>query len=152
MAAAPGAAVRDDTPDYPGKRFGLPIEGPMSVAPMGRRMIALVFDWVICEVVVSTAVGHSIFSGATGPHYYAAQFGTLPVFAVVTYVLTAISGITLGKRLMNIRVIRTNGSRPGFKWAAVRTLLLLCVVPACLTDRDMRGMHDRASDTIVVRM
>jgi hypothetical protein len=26
------------------------------------------------------------------------------------------------------------------------------VVPALLTDRDLRGLHDRASDTIVVRI
>jgi len=26
------------------------------------------------------------------------------------------------------------------------------VVPPLLTDRDLRGLHDRASDTIVVRM
>jgi hypothetical protein len=26
------------------------------------------------------------------------------------------------------------------------------VVPPLLTDRDLRGLHDRATDTIVVRM
>jgi hypothetical protein len=26
------------------------------------------------------------------------------------------------------------------------------VVPALLSDRDLRGLHDRATDTIVVRM
>ena len=51
-----------------------------------------------------------------------------------------------------MRVIRTDGGRPGFGWAALRTVLLLCVVPRLLTDRDLRGFHDRASDTIVVRM
>ncbi|HVT70245.1 MAG TPA: RDD family protein, partial [Trebonia sp.] len=47
--------------------------------------------------------------------------------------------------------IRTGGGAPGFGWAALRTLLLLVVIPACLTDRDLRGLHDRAADTIVVR-
>ena len=58
----------------------------------------------------------------------------------------------IGKRLLGIRTIRTNGTLPGFKWAALRTLLLLSVVPACLTDRDQRGLHDRAADMIVVRL
>jgi uncharacterized RDD family membrane protein YckC len=58
----------------------------------------------------------------------------------------------VGKRLLGLRTIRTDGSRPGFRWAALRTLLLLFVVPACLTDRDLRGLHDRAADTIVVRL
>ena len=119
---------------------------------MGRRLIALIVDWVLCQIIASSIVGHSLFTGATDPHYEAAQLLTLGLFIVEVYVLTAVSGLTVGKRLLGIRAIRTNGSRPGFKWAAVRTLLLLFVVPACLTDRDQRGLHDRAADTIVVRL
>jgi RDD family len=143
--------VADDTPDYPGKKFGLPASGPGSVAPMGRRLVALVFDWVLCDLVASTAVGHSVFA-VTDKHYQDAQWAALVLFAVVTWLLTAVSGMTFGKRLLGIRVIRTDGSRPGFKWAALRTVLLLFVIPACLTDRDLRGLHDRASDTVVVRL
>jgi uncharacterized RDD family membrane protein YckC len=124
----------------------------MSVAPMGRRLVALIVDWVLCEIIASSIVGHSLFTGATDKHYQAAQFLTLGIFVLEVYLLTAVSGLTIGKRLLGIRVIRTDGSRPGFKWAALRTLLLLFVVPACLTDRDLRGLHDRASDTIVVRL
>jgi hypothetical protein len=29
---------------------------------------------------------------------------------------------------------------------------LLTAIPPLLTDRDLRGLHDRASDTIVVRL
>jgi uncharacterized RDD family membrane protein YckC len=50
-----------------------------------------------------------------------------------------------------VRVLR-RGEPVGFRWAAVRTLLLLCVIPALLVDRDLRGMHDRAADTVVVRV
>jgi uncharacterized RDD family membrane protein YckC len=152
VAAKPGAVAADDTPDYPGKRFGLPIAGPMSVAPMGRRLLALIVDWVLCEIIASSLVGHSLFTGAKDPHYQAAQLWTLVFFVIEVYLLTAVSGLTVGKRLLGIRTIRTNGDRPGFKWAAVRTLLLLTVVPPCLTDRDLRGLHDKAADTIVVRM
>jgi len=152
VAPARGVTAPDDTPDYPGKKFGLPATGPMSVAPMGRRLIALIVDWVLCEIIASSIVGHSLFTGATDKHYQAAQFLTLGLFVLEVYLLTAVSGLTIGKRLLGIRVIRTDGSRPGFKWAALRTLLLLFVIPACLTDRDMRGLHDRASDTIVVRL
>jgi uncharacterized RDD family membrane protein YckC len=152
LAAAPGAVAADHTPDYPGKRFGLPKQGPMSVSPLGRRLAAIVVDWVLCELIVSGVTRHSIISGAADPHYYAALYGTLALFAVETWLLTAISGLTVGKRLLGIRVVRTDGSRPGFGWAALRTVLLLFVVPALLSDRDLRGMHDRASDTIVVRL
>jgi uncharacterized RDD family membrane protein YckC len=143
--------VGDDTPDYPGKRFGLPKEGPMSVAPMGRRLIALLVDWLLCYLIASSIAGHNI-AAAGDAHYRDAQLLTLLLFTIEVYLLTAVSGLTVGKRLLGIRVIRTDGGRPGFGWAALRTVLLLFVVPACLTDRDHRGLHDRAADTIVVRI
>jgi uncharacterized RDD family membrane protein YckC len=67
------------------------------------------------------------------------------------YLLTALTGLTLGKRLLGIRVARLDGRPVGFGWALVRTLLLLAVVPALFTDRDQRGLHDRAANTVVIR-
>jgi uncharacterized RDD family membrane protein YckC len=127
------------------------MEGPMSVAPMGRRLLALIVDWVLCYLIASGIVRHNVFT-VTDAHYQDAQLVALLLFAVEVYLLTAISGLTVGKRLLGIRTIRTAGGRPGFKWAALRTFLLLCVIPPCLSDRDLRGLHDRAADTIVVRI
>ena len=127
------------------------MDGPSSVAPMGRRLAALVVDWVLCYLIASGIAGHSVFT-VTDAHYQDAQWVALLLFAFEVYLLTAISGLTVGKRLLGIRAIRTNGDRPGFKWAALRTVLLLFVIPACLTDRDLRGLHDRAADTVVVRL
>lgn len=124
----------------------------MSVAPMGRRLAALVVDWVLCELIVAGVIRHSFFSGASDPRYFTSLWWTLVLFAAEVYLLTAISGLTVGKRLFGIRVIRTDGSTPGFVWALVRTALLLFVVPPLLSDRDLRGLHDRAADTIVVRI
>jgi len=124
----------------------------MSVAPMGRRMLALIVDWLLCSLIVSSITGHILFGNAQDPHYFAAQYGTLVLYTLEVYLLTAISGLTVGKRLFRIRAISTDGRPPGFKWAAVRTVLLLFVIPACITDRDLRGLHDRAANTIVVRM
>ncbi|HEY1818817.1 MAG TPA: RDD family protein [Trebonia sp.] len=143
--------MADDTPDYPGKKFGLPKDGPMSVAPMGRRLIALIVDWVLCYLIASSIVRHNVFT-VTDAHYQQAQLVALLLFAFEIYLLTAVSGLTVGKRLLGLRTIRTDGSRPGFKWAALRTILLICVIPPCLSDRDLRGLHDRAADTIVVRL
>ena len=151
VAKAPRATVADDTPDYPGKQFGLPADGPSSVAPMGRRLLALIVDWVLCYLIGSTIAGHSVLA-VNDARYQEASWVSLLIFAAEVYVLTAVSGLTVGKRLLGLRVIRTSGGRPGFGWAALRTLLLLFVIPPCLTDRDMRGLHDRAADTIVVRM
>jgi hypothetical protein len=130
------AAVPDA--EYPGKRFGLPEHGPMSVASMGRRVLALLIDWLLC-MAIAWWLTHS-------------QFWTIVVFAVEVYVLTALTGITVGKRLSGIRVIRADGGLVGFRWALVRTALLLTVVLPLLTDYDRRGVHDRAANTLVVRL
>jgi uncharacterized RDD family membrane protein YckC len=147
-----GAAAADDTPDYPGKRFGLPREGPGAIAPMGRRVAALVIDWVLCEIIVAAVTRHEIFASTMDSHYFATMDWTLVVFALEVWLLTAVSGITVGKRLLGIRVIAVDGRCPGFGWAFLRTILLLCVVPPLLADRDLRGLHDRAANTIEVRM
>lgn len=123
---------------YPGEGLGLPEHGPMSVASMGRRALALVIDWLLCMLIAYWLTR--------------SQYWTIVVFAIEVYLLTALAGITVGKRILGIRVIRTNGDRVGFGWAAVRTLLLLTVVPPLLTDRDLRGLHDRASDAVVVNL
>jgi hypothetical protein len=134
--AAPQGA--DAVGDYPGRRYGLPKQGPGSMASMGRRLLALFIDWLL-SMVIAIWLAHS-------------QYWTLAVFAVEVCVLTAFTGSTVGMRLCGIRVVRTDGGVVGFRWAAVRTVLLLTVVLPLLTDYDRRGIHDRAADTMVVRI
>jgi uncharacterized RDD family membrane protein YckC len=133
-----GAKAPSDRSAYPGERFGLPENGPRSVAGMGRRVGALLIDWVVCTLI-AVAVFHD-------------QYWTIVVFAVQDYLLTALAGMTLGKRLTGIRVARLDGKPVGLLWGLVRTLLLLTVIPPLVTDRDLRGLHDRAANTIVIRL
>ena len=60
-------------------------------------------------------------------------------------------GEDLGKLLLRIRVVRLDGKMVGLGWALVRTLLLLLIAPPLIADHDLRAMHDRASNTVVVR-
>lgn len=138
--AAPDAnqATSKKTEGYPGQRLGLPERGPESVASMPRRLAALFIDWLLSMVIAYWLTK--------------SQFWTIAVFAVEVYILTALGGSTVGKRLVGIRTVRIGGGPIGFGWALVRTALLLAVVPPLLTDRDLRGLHDRASNTIVVRI
>jgi hypothetical protein len=122
---------------YPGQGLGLPERGPGSVASMPRRVLALFIDWLL-SMAIAYWLTHS-------------QFWTIAVFAVEVYLLTAMGGSTAGKRLMGIRTIRIDGGPVGWGWALVRTAILLTVVPPLLTDRDLRGLHDRAANTIVIR-
>ena len=108
---APAAANRDPAPPvdpkhpaYPGQGFGLPERGPGSVSDMGRRVLALIIDWLLC-MVIAYWLTHS-------------QFWTIAVFAIEDYLLTALTGFTVGKRLLGIRVIRTNGGPVGLRLGA----------------------------------
>jgi uncharacterized RDD family membrane protein YckC len=76
---------------------------------------------------------------------------TLAVFSAEVYLLTALTGFTLGKRLLGLRVARLDGKPVGLAWSLVRTILLITVIPPLVTDRDLRGLHDRAANTIVIR-
>jgi len=137
LSGTPGPGSGDED-TYPGQRFGLPEEGRGSVATIGRRLLALLIDWLL-SMLIAYWLTHS-------------HFWTIAVFSVEVYVLTATTGFTVGKRLVGIRTVRVHGGLVGFWWALVRTAILLTVVPPLLTDRDLRGMHDRAADTIVIRI
>ena len=138
MSASPVGKAETPRSSYPGEKFGLPKDGPRSVTSMARRLGALLIDWFAC-MLISLALFHS-------------QYLTLAIFAVQDYLLTALTGLTLGKRLVGIRVARLDGKPVGFGWALVRTLLLLAVIPPLVTDRDLRGLHDRAANTVVIRL
>jgi hypothetical protein len=123
---------------YPGEELGLPEEGAGSASRMGRRVLALCVDWLLCSLI-ALSIAHS-------------QYWTIAVFATEVYLLTALTGFTAGKRLLGIRVVRLDGKPVGLLWSLVRTVLLLLVVPPLVTDSDLRGLHDRAANTLVVRI
>jgi uncharacterized RDD family membrane protein YckC len=123
--------------EYPGQQLGLPESGPGSVAGVGRRLGALLIDWLLCEAI---AIGA-----------FHQQYLTIVVFAVETYLLTALTGYTAGKRVLGLRVARLDGKPVGMLWALVRTVLFLAVVPPLVFDSDLRGLHDKAANTIVLR-
>lgn len=131
---------------YPGQRLGLPEEGPTAIAGYGRRLVALFIDWGACLVVSSFLT--RVLELAPQDR----SLLTLALFGLQSLVLTATIGMTLGKRLCGIRIVRLDGRPIGPLWALVRTLLLLAVVPALLWDRDHRGLHDRAANTAVVNI
>ena len=151
MSAPPvdGAKAPGDRPRYPGEKFGLPEDGPRSVAGMGRRFGALLIDWVIC-VLIAFAARHP--RNLDPAAIQAVQYWALAIFAAENFLLTALTGLTLGKRLTGIRVARLDGRPVGFGWALLRTVLFLCVIPPLVTDRDLRGLHDRAANTVVIRL
>jgi uncharacterized RDD family membrane protein YckC len=137
---------------YPGSRLGLPEEGSGSVAGWGRRVVALFVDWLIAGLIASAVTGKPIWAG--GNDFNTAQ---LVSFFAMSAILSGLGGATIGHRLLGLRVIRTQpggtgyAAQVGLLGGAIRALLICLVIPAVVYDRDRRGLHDKAANTIVVR-
>ncbi|WP_435297888.1 RDD family protein [Streptomyces sp. YPW6] len=129
---------------YRGKGLGLPEEGPGSIAPLGRRFGAVFFDWTLCMLIA-----YGLF--ARGDQQAAGNWA-LGIFLVMSLLTVGTIGCTPGKRLLSLGVVADDGGRLGFVRVAVRTVLLLLVIPALVWDRDGRGLHDRLSRSVQIRM
>jgi uncharacterized RDD family membrane protein YckC len=136
--------------DYRGKRLGLPEDGRGAVAPLGVRLAAFLVD-----VIAAALVGRLIDPLPDLEQVDAtASYAPMVTLLVVNVLGLALVGQTPGMRLFRIRVRSVAGQvteRIGFVPAVTRTLLLAVLIPALISDRDGRGLHDRLSATVVVR-
>jgi uncharacterized RDD family membrane protein YckC len=139
-----------DNEFYPGQDFGLPEFGRGSVAGWSRRLGALLIDWIAASVIAIAFFYHPQ-AGHASSVFIAPRLWTPAVFAAQDFVLTSLTGYTLGKRLLGIRVARLDGRPVGFARGFARTLLLMLLVPAMMMDRDLRGLQDKAANTVVIR-
>jgi uncharacterized RDD family membrane protein YckC len=147
------------------------------VAEPGTRLVAHIVDNLVTMLpfiglmIVGIAVGASTGARKGGSNEGGivmllsmglGMMGTLAVLGYQFYLLVQ-TGQTLGKRMMRIKVVRTDGSPADF----VRVVLLRSVVPyainfACgifsLVDAlfifgaDRRTLHDQIADTKVVKV
>ena len=148
----PGATlgeIRRGQDGWLGKSLGLPKEGPSSVAPFSARAGAFVID-----ILASALVAGLITSGIEHPSDLTRQVIPYVVLFVEHVVLVALTGQTLGMRLMSLKVVRLKDVTrvPGFLPALLRTVpLLLSVGLAGFFTKDGRGYHDLAAGCVVVR-
>ncbi|BBY15351.1 RDD family protein [Mycolicibacterium litorale] len=132
--------------EYPGHRLGLPDTGPGSIAWFGRRVAAMLVDWFIAYGLAALAMTVGLIS-----------MGVMSTAILVTwFVLGAVSvrlfGFTPGQYALGLMVVSVDDRQHvGFGRAVVRGLLIALVIPALFTDADLRGLHDLATKTAVVR-
>jgi len=151
-SAQPGTGPSEEY-RFPGNRLGLPENGPGSVAGWGRRVLALLLDWLIAALIASAVTAKPIWAG--GNDFNTAQ---LVIFFAMTAILTGLVGSTIGHRVFGLRVLNLNAAgqtgyaaQVGLLGGVIRALLICLLIPAVVYDRDRRGLHDRAANTVVVR-
>jgi len=124
-----------------GASLGLPADGPGSLASFGARAVAFLVD------ALGSALVAGLFTAPDLPGNWA-----LAAFAAITVVSLVAFGQTPGMRLLRLRLAHPRQRERLALWrAVVRTALLCLLVPALLVDSNGRGLHDRLTDTAVVR-
>lgn len=101
---------------------------------LGRRLLGLTIDWLMCYAIAFGLLGDTRL--------------TLVVFFAETFILTAFGGATAGHRLIKVKVVNfQTGASPTLIQALIRTVLLCLVVTAITYDENGRGVHERLSGT-----
>ena len=120
---------------------------PLETASWGRRIIALLVDWLASTLVVVVVLGPAGWSENPGSSFY-----TLLVFALESTVLTAVAGGSFGKLATRLRVVRNDGSgRPiDLLRSLLRQVLVCLVIPPLVFRPDGRGLHDLAAGSVTV--
>lgn len=142
-AYAGGMAGDETTPSQSrvkGAALGLPAEGPGSIAPFGTRAVAFVVDVLVAAVAAGLVLQRL------------PQNWSLLAFGVITVASLVLAGRTPGHALLGLQLAHPRqGQRVALWRAVVRTGLLMVLVPALVVDGDGRGLHDRLTQTAVIR-
>lgn len=140
-----------------GAKIGLPADGPGSPSPFGPRLAALAVDAVasllVAALVLSFTPRDNDLPGVAG--HLPGSWSLIPL--ALDYVIgVLLTGQTLGMYLARIRLVavdrQPSPSRVRPLQIVIRTVLLFVFVPALVTDRDGRGLHDRLAGTVVTRV
>jgi uncharacterized RDD family membrane protein YckC len=142
---AAGVALRPEG-EWRGKRLGLPEAGAGSVASFNARLAG-----VLVDIFLATLIGRFITSFVHDPDVVAKQAAGIGALVAMYALLLPTAGQTLGMRAARIRVARLSGGPVSLLAAMVRGVLVVLAVPALITDRDGRGLHDRAVRSVVLR-
>lgn len=132
--------------DYPGHRLGLPDTGPGSIARFGRRVAALLVDWFIAYGLAALAMTVGWLSVGT------MSTAILLIWFLLGAVSVRLFSFTPGQFALGLTVVSMDArAHVGLGRALLRGLLITLVIPALFTDADLRGLHDLATKTAVVR-
>ena len=113
---------------------------------MGRRIGALLIDWLIAYGLAGLIMSLGLIS------VQVLSTAVMVIWFVIGAASVRLFGFTPGQYALGLIVIPVdNRQHVGLGRALVRGLLIALVVPPLFTDSDLRGLHDRLTNTAVVR-
>ena len=113
---------------------------------LGRRMSALMVDWLACYFIVAASAGGI---GQMAPNR---SWTVLALFFGEIALLSALQGASLGHRIFGIKILRfSDGGAITPLQALIRSALLITVIFAITFDENGRGLHERFSGTVLTR-
>lgn len=117
-------------------------------ASWGRRILALLVDWLLCTLVVIAIFGLDEY---TEPGSFASG-AVLIVFVVESGLMTWLGGGSAGKLLTGLCVVPADGHlrRLSPVKAIGRQVLVALVIPPLVFRPDGRGLHDLFAGTSTV--
>jgi uncharacterized RDD family membrane protein YckC len=131
---------------YAGESLGLPASGPRSLAGLGRRILALLLDWLIAYGLAGLVMSFGWLTPQT------LATAVLVIWFCLGVVSVRLFGFTPGQFALGLMVVSVDDRiHVGAGRAAARGLLIALVVPPLFTDSDGRGLQDRLTSTAVVR-
>lgn len=128
-----------------------PKSGSGALASTGRRVAALLIDWLIAYGLALLALRLGVLSTTM------LATAVWVVWFLVGAVSVRLFGFTPGQCVLGLRVVMIDRRGPlavgavGLGRAAVRGLLIGLVIPPLFTDSAGRGVQDRVTATAVVR-
>jgi hypothetical protein len=136
---------------YRGERLGLPEEGTGSLSTTGQRLGAFIVDALASALVAALFVQFLRKDAGDAASRLPGSW-SLVTLAADYLIGLLMASRTVGMYLFSLRVIRVDRTAAVDPWrAALRTLLLFLLIPAVIWDHDARGLHDRLTETAVVR-
>ena len=127
----------------------MPQTGTGSIARPGRRIGALLIDYVAATIIATGFLGYDQF--ALPAEAGLTMFAPMAVFALLQILFIPTAGGSPGHRILGMRVVRLGGGGVGIWRPIVRTLLIIIVIPAVIWDADQRGIHDKVTGLVLIR-
>lgn len=124
---------------------------PFDTASWGRRILALIVDWLASSLVVVAIVGLEEF---TRPESTPADVYPLVVYVLESALFTWLLGGSFGKLVTRLRVVPADGRiRPINPLKVLgRQVAIVLVIPPLVFREDGRGLHDLLAGTATVRL